>query len=211
MLRRPVESALATLVGVVQQGHGSAPAPHGHHQRVHHELGGHALLHRPAHDATGVQVQHRSHVQPTFCCPDVGEVGHPLLVRAIGLELAVQHVVSHRAARAPVLGQSTTTGSSTQCLLSHEPLNAVQTTSLTLLQHVVPHTACAVGAVAAHEALVDLSAQHFIAEAALAPGPREPRVEAASRDTERLAHQIDRPGPPVFRHEAELHIDSFAK
>ena len=87
----------------------------------------------------------------------------------------------------------------------------MQTTSLTLLQHVVPHTACAIGAIAAYEALVDLRAQHFIAEAAPAPGPREPRVEATSRDTERLAHQIDRPGPSVFRHEAELHIDSFAK
>ncbi len=90
-------------------------------------------------------------------------------------------------------------------------LDAVQTTSLALLQHVVPHAACAVGAVTAHEALVNLCAQHLIAEAASAPGPCEPRVEATPRDTERLAHQIDRPGPSVFRHEAELHIDSFAK
>lgn len=37
------------------------------------------------------------------------------------------------------------------------------------------------------------------------------RTVATPRDTERLAHQIDRPGPSVFRHEAELHIDSFAK
>lgn len=87
----------------------------------------------------------------------------------------------------------------------------MQTTGLTLLQHVVPHTGRAVGAVAAHEALVYLRAQHFIAEAALAPGPCEPRVEATPLDTERLAHQIDRPGPSVFRHEAELHIDTFAK
>ncbi len=81
---------------------------------------------------------------------------------------------------------------------------------LTLLRRVVPHTARAVGAVAARRALVDLRAQHFIAEAALAPGPCEPRVEA-TRETQHLAHQIDRPGPSVFRHEAKLHIDSFAK
>ncbi len=87
----------------------------------------------------------------------------------------------------------------------------MQTTGLALLQHLVPHTARAIGAVAAHEALVDLRAQHFIAEAAPTPGPCEPRVEATLRDTERLAHQIDRQGPSVFRHEAELHIDSYAK
>lgn len=87
----------------------------------------------------------------------------------------------------------------------------MQPTGLTLLQHVVPHPARTVGAVAVHEALTHLRAQHLIAEAAPASGPREPRVEATPRDTERLAHQIDRPGPSVFRHEAELHIDSFAK
>lgn len=72
--------ALATLVRVAQQGHCPAPAPHRHHQRVSHELGGHALLRRPAHDATGVQVKHRRYVQRAFCRPDVGEVRHPFLV-----------------------------------------------------------------------------------------------------------------------------------
>jgi|GEM_PF-1218542 len=56
------------------------------------------------HDATRVKVQHRCHVQPAFGRPDVGEVGHPLLVRCISLELAVQHVVGNRTALAPVLG-----------------------------------------------------------------------------------------------------------
>ena len=211
MLRRPVESALTALVRVMQQGHRLAPAPHGHHQRIHHELRGHALLHRPTHDAPRVQVQHRRHVQPAFCRPDVCEVGNPFLVRAIGLELAVQHVVGHGTARATVLGQSASPWPGTQCLLSHEPFDAVQTTSLTLFQHVVPHTPCPVGAVTAHEALVHMRTQHLVAETTPAPGPCEPGVEAASRDTERLAQQIDRPGPSVFRHEAELHIDSFAK
>lgn len=62
-----------------------------------------------------------------------------------------------------------------------------------------------------HGHLVSLSAQLLVVKAAPAPGAHQPSVEATSRDTERLAHQIDRPGPSVFRHEAELHIDSFAK
>lgn len=40
-----------------------------------------------------------------------------------------------------------------------------------------------------------LHAQYLIAEAASASGPRKPRVEATSRGTERLAHQIDRARP----------------
>jgi MoxR-like ATPase len=51
------------------------------------------------------------------------------------------------------------------------------------------------GAVTAYEALAHLRAQYFIAEATSAPVPRESSVEAATRDTERLAHQIDRPSP----------------
>ena len=88
----------------------------------------------------------------------------------------------------------------------------MQSTGLALLQYDVPHTAHAVGAVAAYKALMHLRTQYLVTEATPAPESCEPGVEAASRDTERLAHQIDRrPGPSVFRHEDELHIDSFAK
>jgi hypothetical protein len=40
---------LAALVRVMQQLHGLASAPHGHHQCVGHKLRGHAVMHRPAH------------------------------------------------------------------------------------------------------------------------------------------------------------------
>ncbi|GEQ77887.1 hypothetical protein CTTA_4892 [Comamonas testosteroni] len=56
-----------------------------------------------------------------------------------------------------------------------------------------------------------LRVQLLIFKAASASGMYEPGIKATSRDTERIAHQIDRPGPSVLRHEAELHIDSFAK
>ena len=70
-----------------------------------------------------------------------------------------------------------------------------------LAQHVVTYGARAVGASLRTKLLVDLRAQHFIAEAALASGPLMSR---SHRDTERLAHQIDRPGLGGC-HEAELH------
>jgi hypothetical protein len=195
----------------MQQRHRLAPAPHGHHQRIGHELRGHAVLHRPANDATRVQVQHRSGIQPALGRPDVGEVGHPLLVGRIGLELTVQHVVGDGAALASVLRQASTPWPRAQGLFSHEPFNAMQSASLTQCKHVMPHAPGAIGAVAAHKALAHLAAEHLVDQTALAPGPAEPRVEATSRDTERLAHHCQRPRPSVFRHEAELHIDSLAK
>lgn len=143
-VQQPLEvlaCVLATLVRVVKKCHWPTPAPNSHHQRVHHELRGHALLHRPAHDSTGVQVQYRSYLKPAFCRPDVGEVGHTFLVRTIFLELTVQHVVSNGTTRATVLGYCTPSRSRTQRLLAHEPLNTMQPTGLALLQHVVPRGA----------------------------------------------------------------------
>ena len=59
--------------------------PNSHHQRISHELAGHAGLHRPTHDASRGQVQHHRHIQPAFSRPDIGKVGHPFAVRYIGL------------------------------------------------------------------------------------------------------------------------------
>ncbi len=83
--------------------------PDGHHQRISHELAGHAGLHRPTQNASRGQVQHHRNIQPAFSRPDVGKVGHPLAVRRIGLELAVKHVVVDSAALAKVFGQASAT------------------------------------------------------------------------------------------------------
>ena len=48
-------------------------------------------------------------------------------------------------------------------------------------------------------------------QTALASGPAEPRIEAASRDIERPTNHCQRPRPSVFRNEAELHMDSLAR
>lgn len=101
-------------------------------------------------DAPRMQVLYPRHVKPTFCRLDVGEVGHPLLVWAVDLELSVQPVFGHRASSASVLGQSMLLASGAKCLFAHEPSYQVQTTSQVLFQHVAPHTACAGRAVAVH-------------------------------------------------------------
>jgi len=73
VLRRPIESGLAALVRVMQQLDWLTTPPDRHHQGIGHELRGHARLHRPANDATRVQVEHHGHVQPAFGSPEWSE------------------------------------------------------------------------------------------------------------------------------------------
>ena len=139
------------------------------------------------------------------------EVGHPLLVRRLRLELAIQHVVSDGTALSVVLGQAAPSGPGTQGLRPHQTLDTVQSAALAQGHHIVPNPASTVGPVAAHKALPHLGCQRLVFQAAPAARPHQPRIEAASRDTERLAHKIHRPGHPVLRDELELHSESLAK
>jgi hypothetical protein len=56
----------------------------------------------------------------------------------------------------------------------------------------------ALGPIAAEEAGTHLRAEPFITAAACAGRSRQPRIETATRDTERLAHPVRRPDPPVL-------------
>jgi hypothetical protein len=125
--------------------------------------------------------------------------------------LAIQHVVGDGTALATILRQSSAPWPRSQCLLAHQALDMVQTAAAAPRQQVVPDPPSTIRAVAADKALAHLVAKILVVPAAFAARPIQPGVEAASRDTERLAHQIQGPGLPVLRHEAEPHIDSFAK
>jgi hypothetical protein len=127
------------------------------------------------------------------------------------MELPIEHVLCYSTTRSTVLGQTSTSGPGAQCLVSHQTLDTVQSTRQALLKDVTPNSSCSVGPVTAQEALPYLHTQLFVLPAALAWRARQPSIETAPRDTERLAHQIDRPDSSVLRDEAELQIDSFAK
>jgi hypothetical protein len=87
--------ALAALIRVVQQRARLAAAPDRHQQRVSDQLGCHAGIHRPADHPAREQIDHSCHVKPAFGRLAIGEVGDPLLVRPLGLELSVQNVRRH--------------------------------------------------------------------------------------------------------------------
>ena len=65
-------------------------------QGIQNKVGVHGVADPPAHNAPGVHVDHEGHVQPALPGRDIGEVRHPELVRAVGLELALD--VIQRAA-----------------------------------------------------------------------------------------------------------------
>src|SRR4030095_4804237 len=60
--------------------------------RFQHQLRAHRGLHRPAHHTTTKQIQHHRQEQPALSGGNVGEVGHPLLVRGSRLELSIQQI-----------------------------------------------------------------------------------------------------------------------
>ncbi|GEM_PF-4988150 len=62
-------------------------------------------------------------------------------------------------------------------------------------EQVMPHASCTIHAVAGDKAPSYPFTQYLIVQAAQTSRPIQSRVEAASRNTERLAHQIDRPRP----------------
>src|SRR5665213_4073149 len=61
----------------------------------------------------------------------------------------------------------------------------------TIRQHVVPHTPGAIGPVTGEEAGANLRAQRFIVLTAPTARPCQPGIEAAPRDTQRLAYAAD--------------------
>jgi hypothetical protein len=93
-LRRPFESALAALVGVVNETAIGAATVQRHVQRVDDELGAHVIGHRPANDRAGVGVLNGGEVQPALPGAQVGDVGEPQHVRGSRPELALNKVIS---------------------------------------------------------------------------------------------------------------------
>jgi hypothetical protein len=85
---------LAAAIRVMQQCIGLASSPDRHHQGIGDELRCHLCTHRPADHASREQIDDDSHIEPTFCRPNIGEVGDPFAVGSGRLEGAVEYVRS---------------------------------------------------------------------------------------------------------------------
>ena len=114
----------------------------------------------PADDPAREQVQHDRQVQPALGRPDVGEVGHPALVRRRRLELPIQHVRCDRAPAARPRPRAADAAGGAPC----RPARASGARrdggrSVSPVAQIAPHARTAVGAVALLEAGADLRQQ----------------------------------------------------
>src|SRR6266851_4048435 len=91
MLRRPFESALATLVRMMN--HGGGPAlPQRQVERLQHQFGAQMGFHRPADDSAAESVEHYSQVKKPGPGRDVSYVGDPQPIGRRGDEVAFDQI-----------------------------------------------------------------------------------------------------------------------
>src|SRR5947208_6438551 len=64
VLRRPVEFALASVIGVVHDANGGSAMGNGHVERVEHQLGAEMVGHRPSDDAAAERVDDHRDIEP---------------------------------------------------------------------------------------------------------------------------------------------------
>lgn len=100
----------------------------------------HLRLHRPADDTPREQIDHRLDVGPAFRRPEACEVCHPLLVRPLGLEPAIEQVRCNGAGFRARRYRQEAHGDEDEpkCLSAHRPLDPMQTARGAVGQQAVP-------------------------------------------------------------------------
>jgi len=87
---------LAAPIAVMDQALGRPAIGQRHVERSDDQGGLHGRIHGPADDLARVQIEDGGEVEPALVGADVGDVGHPLLVRRGRGEIAVDDVVGDR-------------------------------------------------------------------------------------------------------------------
>ena len=140
------------------------------------------------------KVEHDRNVKPAFRGPDIGEVGEPLLVQLVSLQVAIQNVVGNQRPFAVVLRLPAASWPCAQGLDPHQPFDPVKVAGQPLFQHIVPEAASPVGPVAGLEARLDCRGKLDVMDLAGAGRTIEPRMEAGSRNAKSIAQPADGPG-----------------
>jgi hypothetical protein len=95
------------------------------------ELSAHVAIHRPAHDPPRVDVLDGDEVEPALPGPEVGDVGDPESVRAVGSERPVDEVLTRPDAWHPNRGAAPLAGDqAAQASLAHQSLDPLTPDSL---------------------------------------------------------------------------------
>ena len=83
---------LASLVGMDNDLLDRLSTPHSHEQCPNDQVSLHTWLHCPPDDTPGEEVQHHGQKQLALMRADIGNVGHPCLIRLFHIKLLLQVV-----------------------------------------------------------------------------------------------------------------------
>src|ERR1035437_747573 len=121
-----IAGVLASTIRVMPDARGRPAAEPGHRQSIHHNIGCHAWLERPADHFPIEQIQNDGKVQPAFICPQIRDVCRPNLIRRCRREVTVQQIRSHRQAMFRVRGDLVAPlVTRTYAVLAHEPFHTL--------------------------------------------------------------------------------------
>jgi hypothetical protein len=84
VLRRTLEFTLPSSIRMVHQAIGGASLAQCHIERGLRQVLFHTRAHRPADDFSGIQVHDYGQIQPSLARRNVGDIGYPLFIGAIG-------------------------------------------------------------------------------------------------------------------------------
>jgi hypothetical protein len=95
VLRRPLESAQAATIGVVDQSITRTPPRDSHLQRAGDQLSVKDGAHRPAHNPATEAIKHRRQMQHTLIGLDLLSVRAPQLARSFRLKVTLDQIRPH--------------------------------------------------------------------------------------------------------------------
>ena len=122
---------LAALVAMNQDGLGRLAAPDCHQQSLDHQVPRQRVLHRPADDPTGKQVNHHGKVQKALVSTNISDVRYPSLVRRGGREIPLQPVVRDLGRPAAFDVAPLVADLSTEPALAHQSRHAMHAAAFT--------------------------------------------------------------------------------
>jgi hypothetical protein len=182
VLRRPVEFALAAMVGVMDQLVARLASPEGHDERGDDEVGGLPFAHRPAHDRVVVEIPDRSEVELAVLAGELGDVGHPSQIGALGAEVALQQVRRRDHLGVSALAPLLAAMDANQAVMGHQPCHSVARHADAAVAELALDPRRSVGAPRRLVDLADLHQQLRVRRCASRHGSGPPRVVARPGD-----------------------------
>ena len=168
---------------------------------------------RPTDDAAGEEIDDDGQIKPPLTCPDVGDVGTPLLVGSFRLEVLVNEVRCHRPGMLAIGGSFVSSLlAGAQPVLAHQPGRSPAADLQAVFLKLAGHARTAIGAERQGEGRTNVGQQHHVVSLTTTGWAGLPGKITALADAERRAHALN--GELLFRHidEPEPHrLPSRAK